>query len=349
MVIYVIEDGQAKPVQKTSFQGEGILERRDIQRILRDSIEILLPDAMVLAEEFSDWSDSKRRIDLLCLRKNAALVVVELKRSEDGGHMELQAVRYAAMISKMTFQQAVIAHQNYLQSRGIDASAEQRLLQFLDWEEPLLDQFGGDVSIILASAEFSKELTTAVLWLNEFEMDIVCIRLKPYKLDQKVLLNVEQLIPLPEAAEYQVRVKEKEREERIARIQDRDLTRFELTIGNNKHSNLPKRRLAYFVIRRAIESGAAPHEVFPVGKGWVVVDGDLSGQEFESAALKNRSAESSSSEFRRFYTADDQLFHYGGKTYALTKMWGAKTLEIVDQIIEKYQLGDIKYQATASH
>ena len=36
-----------------------------------------------VAEEFSDWEDSHRRIDLLCLDKDADLVVVELKRTED--------------------------------------------------------------------------------------------------------------------------------------------------------------------------------------------------------------------------------------------------------------------------
>jgi hypothetical protein len=48
----------------------------------------------------SDWEDSSRSIDLLCIDKQANLVVIELKRTEDGGHMELQAIRYAAMVSK---------------------------------------------------------------------------------------------------------------------------------------------------------------------------------------------------------------------------------------------------------
>jgi len=30
-------------------------------------------------------------------------VAIELKRTEDGGHMELQSTRYAAMVSTMTF------------------------------------------------------------------------------------------------------------------------------------------------------------------------------------------------------------------------------------------------------
>jgi len=62
---------------------------------------------LVVSEEFGDWEDSRRRIDLLGIDKAANLVVIELKRTEDGGHMELQAIRYAAMVSKMTFDRLV--------------------------------------------------------------------------------------------------------------------------------------------------------------------------------------------------------------------------------------------------
>lgn len=68
-------------------------ERADIQRLLKRQIEIISPDTLVSAEEFSDWEDSKRRIDLLGIDTDANLVVIELKRTDDGGHMELQAVR----------------------------------------------------------------------------------------------------------------------------------------------------------------------------------------------------------------------------------------------------------------
>lgn len=94
------------PAASTSFEGEGLRERQDIQRVLRERIEALDDTLMVLADEFSDWQDSSRRIDLLCLDTSANLVVVELKRGEDGGFMELQAIRYAAMVSSMSFEQA---------------------------------------------------------------------------------------------------------------------------------------------------------------------------------------------------------------------------------------------------
>ncbi|MCY4287556.1 MAG: hypothetical protein OXC63_03085 [Aestuariivita sp.] len=195
------------------------------------SIDLLVPDAMVLAEEYGDWVDNRRGVDLLCLDRSARLIVVELKRTEDGGYMELQAVRYASMVSHMTFASALRAHQAFMDKYGIEEDAERRLLQFLDWDEPREDEFAAEVAIVLGSADFSKELTTAVMWLSEYDIDVRCIKLKPYRLGKEVHIDIVQIFPLPEAAEYQVRVREKEREERRLRSQNRDLTRFQLTIG----------------------------------------------------------------------------------------------------------------------
>src|SRR5205809_7753253 len=118
MALYEIAKDAINPVTGTSFGLEHVRERGDLQRLLRTNIDVICPDAVVLAEEFCDWDDSRRRIDLLALDKNANLVVVELKRSEDGGHMDLQAIRYAAMVSTITFDQAVAAHAGYLGALG---------------------------------------------------------------------------------------------------------------------------------------------------------------------------------------------------------------------------------------
>tara|TARA_R110001599_G_scaffold262392_3_gene462923 strand:+ start:1988 stop:2170 length:183 start_codon:yes stop_codon:yes gene_type:complete len=59
---------------------------------LRKQIEIISDQTMVIAEEFGDWGASRRQIDLLCIDKEANLVVIELSRTEDGGFMALQAI-----------------------------------------------------------------------------------------------------------------------------------------------------------------------------------------------------------------------------------------------------------------
>jgi len=214
MPIYEIKPDAIAALPETSFADAGLLERGDLQRLLREQIEILSPDTLVIAEEFADWQDSKRRIDLLGIDRDAKLVVIELKRTEDGGHMELQALRYAAMVSTMTFERAVSVYERH---SGMDSEgAQAALLEFLGWDEPDEERFAQDVRIVLASAEFSKELTTAVLWLNERDLDIRCVPLRPYRDGARILLDVAQVLPLPEAEDYQVRLREKETRERAA-------------------------------------------------------------------------------------------------------------------------------------
>ncbi len=78
-------------------------------------------------------------------------MVIELKRTEDGGHMELQAVRYAAMVSRMTFDRAVDVYARYLRSQDDSADARERLLTFLNWDSPNEELFAQNVRIVLAS------------------------------------------------------------------------------------------------------------------------------------------------------------------------------------------------------
>jgi hypothetical protein len=179
----------------------------------------------VLAEEFGDWEDSLRRIDLLCLDRDANLVVVELKRTQDGGHMELQAIRYAAMVSSMTLDQAIQAYA--LMQGGEMETARSAVLNFLQLSSEEEAELTGEVRIVLVSADFSTELTTAVLWLNRYELDITCIRLRPYRMGTEILIDATQIIPLPETTDYEVKVRAQEKEKRkVQTMREETLRRF---------------------------------------------------------------------------------------------------------------------------
>lgn len=227
VAIYEMRGGQLIAATETSFSIENIYERRNIQQLLRDHIDVLDAGLLVIAEEFGDWIDSARRIDLLCLDSDANLVVVELKRTDDGGHMELQALRYAAMVSTMTFEQLVETHARFRNPGLPDLeTARALILDFLGWTAPREDEFGQDTRIILAAANFSKELTTAVLWLIDRGIDIRCVRLRPCKLaNGTILIDVQQLIPLPETASFQTQIGVKRQAERRNRT-ERHVLRF---------------------------------------------------------------------------------------------------------------------------
>jgi hypothetical protein len=225
MPIFEIRPDGLAPAPATSFESAGIRERADLQRLLKEKIECLESGLMVITEEFSGWIDSARRIDLLCLDTDANLVIVELKRDDLGGHMELQALRYAAMVSLMTFEQAahsLATHRNKGAPDPVSARAD--ILEFLGWEAVDEESFPADTRIILAAADFGRELTTSVLWLRQRGIDIRCIRLKPYRLeDGRLLVDIQPLIPLPEAEEFQTKLGEKRVAEQKERLEGNDL------------------------------------------------------------------------------------------------------------------------------
>jgi hypothetical protein len=319
MAVYKLSGNDLTLLETTSFEHEGIRERHDLQRLLRSKIDILAPDTLLIAEEFGDWDEGRRRIDLLALDKQANLVVIELKRDETGAHMELQAIRYAAMVSTMTFERAVAAHAGYLRGIGDPRDASSSILEFLEWDEPREDEFSRDIRIVLVAAEFSKELTTAVLWLNERELDIRCVRMRPCKSDGVLFLDVQQVIPLPEAEEYQVRVREQSTERRIARSDTRDLTKY-LFEGVRLH----KRRLVLAIVKAYVRDHSDTNieqlkAVFPrklQGGAGVFTTLEDGREIFERTGYK-----------RHLIEVDETVQLADGKQIVVSGRWGAKNLE----------------------
>ncbi|MBV7542236.1 hypothetical protein [Acidovorax sp. sic0104] len=343
MALYEIsESNTLSPIPATTFSSRGLYERDNLQKALRAHIHAITPgaDTMVLAEEFGDWVGANRRIDLLCLDKDAKLVVVELKRDDGGAHMELQAVRYAAMISAMRFEQAVEAHRRYLGSIGSTADAEQAIREFLDRDDGQPVALHEDVRIVLAAPSFGTEVSTTVLWLNKQGLDLRCVQMRPHLLDGRVLLDIQQVIPLPEAAQYQVAIREKEAQQAIARSSERNVARYNLTIGRRTYSNIPGRRVLFEVVAEALRSGvtvASISAAFP-GRGDTVflsAEGTLSGAE-----LLERSGHSGSG----YLIQDNMVLQAEGRTFALSTSWGDQLLDAISSVVDLVPSAGIAFE-----
>jgi hypothetical protein len=330
MAIYQIGQDSIQTIRSTSFGDAQLRERDDLQRLLRDQIEVVAPDVLVIAEEFGEWAESRRRIDLLGVDKEANLVVFELKRTADGGHMELQAVRYAAMVSTLTTAKAVEIYGQYLQDREREEDAEQALLDFLEWEQMDDDKFGQDVRIVLVAANFSRELMTAVMWLNEKDLDVRCVRMQPYSYDKQTLIDVQQVVPIPEAADYQVQLREKKRHERQARKSSVDFTRYDVTIAGVTHPAQWKRNAILLVVKHLAAEGVLPADISEALKDvrsrvWRTVDGEIrDSDEFRESASRDAESGGRSYDDRRWHTNEGDLVVSEGKTYAFSNQWGRK-------------------------
>ena len=193
---------------------------------------------------------------------------------------------------------------------------------------------------------------TSVMWLNERDLDIRCVQVQPYRHGDDLLLQVDQVLPLREASEYQVQVREKARQERAkASSAGADFTRYDLTVGDITHSRLWKRRLIYAAVRHVIDHFAkTPDDIAAVvrhGRLWAWAEGEHDEASFRSAlaALSNNGGPNLDA--RRFMHRDGELFMSRGRTYALTNQWGTNTLGAMEALRAAFPEADIRYEASA--
>lgn len=336
MAIYEILPNDLHELDQTTFGAEGVLEKQGLQRLLRERIDVVVQDVLVIAEEFCQWEDSKRRIDLLGIDKAANLVVIELKRTKSGGHMELQAIRYAAMVSPMTFQHAVEVYRDFLAKRQSVTDPRESILEFLEWEEPDEDRFAQDVRIVLVSADFSRELSTSVIWLNSRGLDIECVRFKPYRDGVRILADIQQVIPLPEAKDFQIRLAAKQHQERAERSAGSSSPKFDVSINGQTQCGLSNRAAMFAVVQHLVGCGHAPEELQKQAVPW------RPKTMFRLAEVATQLNPS------QYFCGDGELLHSNGKTYALAKKWGKRCAQAIENLIELFGNGTVSFRPSKS-
>ena len=61
--------------------------------------------------------------------------------------------------------------------------------------------------IYLVAADYQEDVISTCAWLREYEIDISCFRLRPYKIGDQYVLQRERLIPPPELDDFMVDTK----------------------------------------------------------------------------------------------------------------------------------------------
>ncbi len=213
-------------IERRSFASLSIGERKHLQEWIAGSPECLGEDLLIIQKEFDGFDDTRERLDLLAVDKDGRLVVIENKLDDSGRDVVWQALKYASYCSALTRSKIVDLYRSYLQLAGIDDDPEALLCEFLAVED-LSDvsmNLGSEQRIILIAAKFRREVTSTVLWLRNHQIDVRCIRATPYSLNDETLLNFEQIIPVPEAADFMIGISEKNVEARVT--SESDLIRY---------------------------------------------------------------------------------------------------------------------------
>ena len=171
--------------------------------------------------------------------------------------------------------------------------------------------------------------------------------MRPYRNGNEILLDVHTVIPIPEAVDYQVQIREKRQKERAARTPSKDFTKFDVFVDDQKiHQAQNKRRMMFHVISYILEHGGTPEKVAEAvpWKGETLFEdfeGELNTEQVREAIMKNDTSGKISRD-KRFFIDKNELFHLDGKTYALTNQWGGDTIKSFESLSEMFS--DLKIE-----
>lgn len=212
--MYIIdkENNSLVRVEKCSFKDLGMSERENLQEWIAKEPSSLGEDLLIIQKEFDGFSDTRERLDLLALDKLGNLVIIENKLDDSGRDVTWQAIKYASYCSSLTKQDIIEIYQRYL---GTSANAEEMLSEFFDDKE-LSDieiNVGNSQRIFFVAANFRKEVTSSVMWLLNFNLRIKCFKVTPYKYNDKLLLDFDQIIPIKDADDYTIKIASKKQSE----------------------------------------------------------------------------------------------------------------------------------------
>ncbi|BDY07058.1 DUF4268 domain-containing protein [Ferrimonas sp. YFM] len=210
------------PVSVRSFGELGFTERKHLQEWLAHRPEVLGEDLLIIQKEFDGFDETRERLDLLALDKDGNLVIIENKLDDSGRDVVWQALKYASYCANLTKGQIVEIYQKYLSREfpGEVQDAGQLICEFLN--APDLDEvklnLGNSQRLMLVAANFRKEVTSTALWLLGQGLVIQCFKVTPYSLGEQLLLNIDQIIPTPEAKELMIGINAKEAEEKSTEV-----------------------------------------------------------------------------------------------------------------------------------
>ena len=205
-------------IEKKNFSDFGLKERTHLQEWLVKHPKSLGEDLLVIQKEFSGFSDTNERLDILALDKSGALVVIENKLDDSGKDVTWQALKYVSYCSTLKKEDIKDIYQKYLNTLDVSNSAEENLSEFFDgrdYEDLDLNVGTNSQRVILVAANFRKEVTSTVLWLLNFQIKIQCFRASLHSEGEDLFLDISQIIPTREAKEYMISMADKIQEESI--------------------------------------------------------------------------------------------------------------------------------------
>lgn len=213
--MYIVDIATKKMTKATpcTFKSLGLKERQDLQEWIANEPSSLGEDLLIIQKEFAGFADTKERLDLLALDKQGNIVVIENKLDDSGKDVTWQALKYASYCSSLSKQNVIDIYQDYL---GSSANAVDSICEFFDGKELddiEINQGDTNLRIFLVAGHFPIEVSSTVLWLRNFGIDMSCFKVSPFTYNGHLLVDFDQIIPVKDVEDYTVKLANKKKAE----------------------------------------------------------------------------------------------------------------------------------------
>ncbi|MFK4167302.1 hypothetical protein ACI2LM_13740 [Paenibacillus lautus] len=226
-----LANNQLEEIQETTFFENDIKERQHIEEWIRKNPEVLGEDLLIIGHEY-DKFEVNERLDLLALDKDGSLVVIEVKRDTTGGNVDFQALKYASYCARLSPLDILELFSEYIRNNALQSDAKATLMEFLevDNEDELNTKLNTGQRIIIIGNEIDRRVLSVCTWLYENNIDIKCVTIKPYKLNNDIVIDTNQIIPPYKLEDYYIRKKTVTKEGKIS--VDRNVSEFLQEVSN---------------------------------------------------------------------------------------------------------------------
>lgn len=206
-MVFTVAGTAAVAATPIGLAAAGLKEREHLQEWVLQHPQIL-GDVKIVTFEFGRWAGveggvERDRLDILGLDADGRLVVAELKRDKAPDTVDMQVLKYAALVSRFTREDLDKVHAHHLsRKRGETVTPDEAGAELDEWATVTEDSLRIPRLVVMAS-EFPRTVTATLVFLHQqLGLDVQLLAFQAYQTGTEVLLTVSQYYPPPDVEEF---------------------------------------------------------------------------------------------------------------------------------------------------
>lgn len=209
-LVFTVAGETAQAATPITLAEAGLREREHLQEWVLGHPEILGVGVLVVTCEFDRWRSragaERDRLDVLGLSKDGHLVVAELKRDTASNTVEMQAIKYAAMVSRFDIGTLTDAYVEFQRHHDGKSLTNEEAIEILTahTEYTLTEETLRAPRVLLIAGKFPADVTATSVWLSEMGIDITLVRVQAYRTNAGTIVTVSQHYPPSDVEDFLV-------------------------------------------------------------------------------------------------------------------------------------------------